>query len=259
MRVIKQDEPLVHLVLVLFYLIRSVDYATTMPTWLGAYNKSMRLTKGNEMESIKFADGVVRRTQPAGSMENMAAVMRGNAFQKLFTSFMTHFSNVHNQMVTIKDYAKYSKDPNFKKLATTMRGLMWVWIIPAILSSFIRKGGKTTPKEIAKEVALYPFGGLFLLRDLTNSILKGYDFGKSPAMSGGQEISWAVNTKDTKKRVFHGLKAIGMLTGKIPVQVVNFIEGAIALHLQETLDWRRLIYTESALEAEGDNESAAIY
>ena len=54
-----------------------------MPTWLGAYHHNYKTTQ-DVAQATSFADGVVRRTQPTGATENLAQVMRGSEFKKLF-------------------------------------------------------------------------------------------------------------------------------------------------------------------------------
>ncbi|KKK72147.1 hypothetical protein LCGC14_2906800, partial [marine sediment metagenome] len=146
---------------ILFVLIRGVDFITTMPSWLGAYEKNLAQTQNVE-EATEFAAGVVRRTQPAGAMENLSGIMRGTATQKLFTSFMTHFSNMHNQMVAALDTLKYSKEHSMRKSANFARAMWWLWIAPSFLAGWIRSGFKLEDwRKFAQELILYPFAGMF--------------------------------------------------------------------------------------------------
>ena len=230
----------------LFELIRGVDFITTMPSWIGAYEKNLRETNSVE-EASRYADGVVRRTQPAAAMENLSSVMRGSATQKLFTSFMTHFSNMHNQMVLAMDELKYSKDHPLRKSANFARSMWWVWIAPALLAGWIRSGFKVDDwRRYAQELVLYPFAGMFLIRDLMSAIIKGFDFGAPPGLSGLKELSYAFKGKKGRTKIKHGIKAIGLLTGRIPTQWVDTIEGFIDLINKETQDFRRLIWSEAA-------------
>ena len=68
----------------LFTMIRSVDFITIMPTWIGTYNKEMA-DHGNEQLAIEGADSIVRTTQPMGSVKDLPRMLRGKSFQKFFT------------------------------------------------------------------------------------------------------------------------------------------------------------------------------
>ena len=233
---------------ILFTMIRGVDFVTTMPSWIGAYEKNFNET-GNVDIAVEFADGVVRRTQPAAAMENLSAIMRGSATQKLFTSFMTHFSNSHNQLVNAMDELKYSQDHALRKSATYARAMWWIWIAPALLSGWIRSGFKLEDwRKFAQELILYPFAGMILVRDFMNSIVKGFDFGAPPGLSAFKELQFAIQGKKGRTKLKHGIKAIGLLTGKIPTQWVDTIDGFVDLANEETEDFRRLIWGESAIE-----------
>ena len=233
---------------VLFSFIRGVDFVTTMPTWMGAYEQKLTETQ-DQVASAEFADGVVRRTQPSGSMENLSSIMRGKPTQKLFTSFMTHFSNVHNQLVFTMDTLKFSQNHPLRKTQTLARSLFWIWVAPSMLGGVIRSGFKFDDwRKFLQELILYPFGGMILIRDLMNSIVKGFDVGAPPALSGLKEVAFAVKSKEAGAKLKHGVKAVGLLSGKIPVQWVDSVEGFIDLITEETEDLKRLIWSESALK-----------
>ena len=233
---------------ILFELIRGIDFITTAPSWLGAYHKQYDLT-GNADEAALYADGVVRRTQPSAAMENLSEAMKGNAIQKLFTSFMTHFSNMHNQMVSAINKLKYPGDHPLRKLPTFARSMWWLWLAPALLSGLVRSGYNVKDwRKYAQEIATYPFAGMMLIRDLTNFVIKGFDFGAPPGLGGLKEAGYAVKGKEPRTKIKHGVKAVGLLTGKIPTQAVDTAEGIIDLMSGQTDDWRRLIWSESALE-----------
>ena len=233
---------------ILFELIRGVDFITTAPSWLGAYHKQYNLTN-NADEAAIYADGVVRRTQPAGAMENLAQVMKGTAMQKLFTSFMTHFANMHNQLVSALNEYKYSKSHPLFKSANLARSMWWLWLAPALLAGWVRSGFKTDDwRKYAQEVVAYPLTGLFLVRDLMNSIVKGFDIGAPPGLGGVQEVSYTVKGKELRTKIKHGVKAVGLLTGKIPTQAVDTAEAFIDLMTGKSRDWKRLIWTESSLK-----------
>ncbi len=229
--------------------ITGIDLITTATSWLGAYQKGLDENDVNDTLAVQFAAGVVRRTQPTGSIQNLSVVMRGSQWQQMFTMFMSHFSNMHNQMVTVMDRLKYSQDHPMRKISNFSQSMFWIWAAPALLSSVIRSGGDVDDwKKHLKELALYPIGGLLLIRDLANTLIKGFDFGAPPALSGFVEVGRAFKSKDPQKKLRHGVKAIGILSGKIPTQYADTLDGAIDLYNGETDDFRRLFFSEWALK-----------
>jgi uncharacterized membrane protein len=234
---------------VMFSWISGIDMITTVPTWLGAYQQGLDENNQDEGLAAKHADGVVRRTQPTGSVQNLSAVMRGGQWQKMFTMFMSHFSNMHNQVVSTMNTLKFSKAHPMRKTADFSRSLFWLWVAPAMLGSLIRGGGDPQEwKKFVNELVLYPFGGLLFIRDIMNMLVKGFDLGAPPALSGFVEIGRTFKTKDLQKKLRHGVKAVGVLSGKIPTQYADTLDGAIDLYSGETDDFRRLFMSEWALK-----------
>ena len=84
---------------------------------------------------------------------------------------MTHFANMHNQLVYAMDKLKYSKEEPLHKAGDFARSLWWVWLAPALLAGYIRSGLKADWRKLAQEVMLYPFSGLIFIRDLIHLIV----------------------------------------------------------------------------------------
>ena len=231
----------------LFCLITAVDYLTIMPSWITAYD--VRFAETNDIAlSVQYADMINRVTQPQAAIENMAAIMSGTPTQKLFTSFMTFFSVFHNQFVAALDKAKYSQEVKTRKIRDFSRTMAWIWILPAVLAGFIRSGFRFDPKKMLQEIATYPFAGIIFMRDLANMIFKGFDIGAPPGLAGFKEAGYAAKTKNIGLKIKHGLKAIGLLTGKIPLQWIDSLAGFIDLINKETEDIRRLYLSKYALK-----------
>lgn len=246
----------------LFYLIRQMDLVGAYPSWMGAYRKSMSIY-GDKTKAARYADGVVRRTQPTGAVEDLARVMRGGAFQKMWTMFMTHFSNVHNSLVeSLDDFKVAGRDPlppkpgvqtqntgehPFRRYSDLGAALMLIWVIPSIITEFIKSGFRWDTRRMAKAVGIYPISGLFLVRDVVNYMVNGFGM-ETPALSGPKSIAAAVRTKKTQSKLKHAAKGVAQLTGKYPTQAVDTVMGGWDLIEGNTRDWRRLIYSEWALK-----------
>ena len=234
---------------VMFSWIVGIDQITTMPSWLGAYQQGLDENNNDEALAVQHADHIVRTTQPTGSIENLAEVMKGDQWQKMWTMFMSHFGNTHNLLVSAMDQLKYSKAHPLRKTGSYARALFWLWVAPATLSSVIRSGGDIDDwKKHLKELALYPVAGILLVRDIMNTLVKGFDFGAPPALSGFVEAGRAVKSKSPQKKLRHGVKAVGILTGKIPTQYADTLDGILDLYNDETNDYRRLFMSEWALK-----------
>ena len=235
----------------LFSWIRQVDTITRFPAWLSAYEAKFAQTQDDAVSS-RFADGLVRRTQPTASIENLSSIMRGGEFQKLWTSFMTFFSIQLNQEVDVIDRLKYSKEHRMRKVAEFAESYAWIIIVPAFFVTLLK--GARDPREkdfwntfIGDAIGLH-FAGLFLMREVVNAITKGFQLGTPPAFTPAKELVLAVTSKDVSKKIQHGVKFIGSATGRIPNQAVDTVGGFIDLMNDETDDWRRIVYTEGALK-----------
>ena len=224
----------------LFYMIQSVDMMTTIPTWIGAYNLKYAATR-NKQDSIDYADHVVRTTQPTGLDENLASVMKGPEFIKIWTSFMSHFANVHNQITLALDELKMGKEHPLRRIGNFARSMWFVWLLPAFLTGFIKNLGDL--KRTLRDIITYPFGGLLWFRDAVNMI-KGFEMGAPPALRGIVELQKAVRSKDLKKGLTRAIKGVGIITGKIPTQAIDSIGGAADIITGESDNWMRLFFSD---------------
>ncbi|UCH88749.1 MAG: hypothetical protein JSV49_10960, partial [Thermoplasmata archaeon] len=236
----------------LFVMITAVDDQTTMTTWLAAFNSIYDVATDNMDEAVQFADSVVRTTQPTGEVVNMPSIMRGGPWMKNFTMFMSHFINFHNLMLMEMDRMRISKKHPMRKLANFAEAYFWLVAAPSIAATFIRSGGEEDDWETyLRDMFLYQFSGLFLARDLTSAMVRGFDFGKSPAFSAGEYLVYAVRSKDWQKKAVNAAKALSLGGIKIPHQVINSADGLIDLLQGETKDLRRIIMTEYQLHGKG--------
>jgi hypothetical protein len=67
-----------------------------LPTWVGAYEKFLAETPGDEARAVALADQLVIDTQGSGAMKDLAKIQRGNEYLKLFTSFYGYFNTTYN-------------------------------------------------------------------------------------------------------------------------------------------------------------------
>jgi hypothetical protein len=183
-----------------FMFVGYMDLATSMPSWLAAYRKSMdghveNVEKGDERGASEYADSVVRTTQAAGSAKDNAAIQRGGEAFKLFTMFYSSMSILFNQFK--KAGNQYVMDRNIPRL---MGSLALIWFVPAVLEDMLR--GKAPGSDdddesvlawLLKKEIFYPFSTVVLLRDVANAIERSFtsgrkDFDLSPITSAGESI-----------------------------------------------------------------------
>ena len=247
---------------VLYSMIKTVDKFTTLPSWLGAYNKNMKLSNGNIEESVRFADGVARRTQPSGSAKDLSAMSKGSEWKKLFTMFYTHFSNYQNQMVSIMDTLKFSPEHPLRKAGNALTAYWWVAVAPALMAKFIRSGGKERNwQEYAKAVIKYGFSGLIGIRDVVGNIIdKRYDPMTSPALAlptavAKLGISLTAEEKKPKTIMKAVSDTVGYSTGLPTPQGWITTTGLIDLMQGTSHDLRRLLLSKYALGGKSKTET----
>ena len=241
----------------LFVMIRSVDFITVMPTWIGTYNKEMAI-HGNEQQAVDEADSVVRITQPMGSIKDLPRMLRGRAFQKFFTMFKSFYVTMHNQIVDIKDEFRLGDDPVLGKTAKAATGFFWIWIAPSILATWIRSGFKERdPKEYIKGLIAFPLQGLFLISDLVSSIASGFKMGV-PALKAFEELYYGVKGKKPYTKVKHFVKSAGTFLGRPVDALWTLGEGMGDFMSGKTTDIRRLVYSKYALKEKDEKPTSEI-
>jgi len=179
-----------------FYFIGLMDQAVSVPTWLGAYAKSMdEIDPGNEAAAIDFADKAVRKSQSAGGTKDLAAVQRGGEFKRMFTMFYSYFSVLYNLMAERTTQAKRRGMPGAPQLIASA---MYLWVAPAVMSELVAGRGPAEGEDWdewaarkAPEVAIYPLQTVVLARDIAQSMATVYGF-SLPQMDAFGSLGQAV-------------------------------------------------------------------
>jgi hypothetical protein len=182
--------------------IAMLDYASALPTWMGAYLKAMTpKAKGGlelgEQDAVYFADKTVRNAHGGGGVKDMAAIQRGNEFQKLFTMFYTFWNHNINRII---DTAKRVKElpAGYAEAKETgdwagfrgdvgnlvLRSLMYTLGVQAVHHMMHppkdEDGEEGWLKWFAKQMAASAFGGVPLFRDVVGHYAGGKDYEMSP-------------------------------------------------------------------------------
>jgi hypothetical protein len=182
--------------------IAILDMASALPTWMGAYLKGMSpKDKGglemNEQDAVYYADKTVRNAHGGGGVKDMAAVQRGNEFQKLFTMFYTFWNHNINRIIDtakrVKElpagYAEAKETGEWSAFRgdvgnLVLRSLMYTLGVQAVHHMMHppkeEEGDQGWLKWFAKQMAASAFGGVPLFRDVVGHYAGGKDYEMSP-------------------------------------------------------------------------------
>ncbi|KKK49682.1 hypothetical protein LCGC14_3132610, partial [marine sediment metagenome] len=183
-----------------FFLAGMMDMSVAIPSWLGGYQKAMDgeldgVEGGNEQAAIDYADGMVRRSQGAGSAKDLANIQSHAPLMRLFTVFYSYFSILYNLLQRRGKLTRSVKD--FPAFAASMFTL---WFGPAILAELIAGRGPDadddeTYAEWLKRTfyiwGLYPLSSVIGVRDVANA-LGPFDYEGSPTFAALEQLTRAV-------------------------------------------------------------------
>jgi hypothetical protein len=219
-----------------FDLIGGLDMLTALPTWQGAYLKGMSPIKDGglglgEEDAVYFADKTVRNAHGGTGVKDMAAIQRGNEFQKLFTMFYTFWNHNVNRLI---DTGKLIASPEHRaamkeanhwtdtQLASTviMRTLVYTIGVQTMHALFHPPKDDDTESWLAyaaKEFGSVAFGGIPIARDLYAHYVTGRDYSATPAAGlvdtvgkSGADAAAALTGKDVSdKWVKHTIATAG--------------------------------------------------
>ena len=234
-----------------------MDRHTTVLAWKSLYDVATDRNMSEE-QRVAFADDGISKTQPMGNARDLPDFFRGGPLEKLFSTFQNQVNQNYNFWAH-DIVGEYRAGKISKKIVA--HRVMFSYVLPALLFGMIGRGGLPKDwKDVAKDLALYPLGALFLVGRIVYNAASGFaGGGTSVAEIGISEIEKTLAAGfrgDVGKVVKHGIKATGALTGRIPAQAIRTAEGAYDLAQNETDDWRRLIYSEWAL-SRGDKGGTA--
>jgi len=197
-----------------------MELMVSMPTWLGAYKKALHEGKTDE-QAIREGDRAVRLSQGAGSAKDLAAVATHNElYMRLLTMFYTPFSALYNRMRSIGHDTEGLKDAPRAAMRT-----FWTVIVAATLGEILSGHGPDEDEDWAlwwaKNVAMYPFLSVPMLRDATSAIVDGYGYQFSPvgqALETGSRLiagtgKALAGDKDWEELAPQAVKAFSYLVG----------------------------------------------
>jgi len=221
----------------MYYGIKTVDYATTYPIWLAAYNMALTENIGGVKETmtpeekkakaIDFARLTVSRTQPSSAPLALTAVQR-NEFMKFFTSFMTFTLGVHGQRMINSFKAVMNKDipPSEYIKTVVLEGLAPVYLQMAFAFLVYSDDERPEWSELFIEPVLYmTTSWLPIVRDVPT--MAKYNISNvAPTFAQMLERIWypldeTLRWDDAGEIVYEWGKTAGAIAG---VNVLNFTD-----------------------------------
>ncbi|KKL78290.1 hypothetical protein LCGC14_2026350, partial [marine sediment metagenome] len=193
---------------------------------------------------------------------DLPAYFRGGELEKSLTAFQ----NMVNQGGNFLWYDILG-EAKARKIGLPMVGyrLLMSQIIPAMLLGIVSRGRlQDDPKEIMEDLAYFMVSPYVVLGRMAYTIATGqWGSGGNIASTPFKEAGYAaaaVRRGDTGEAIKYGARTVGAFTkGKPPLQLVQTVEGIVDLANGETDDLRRLIWSESALKNEEEEEKGGTW
>jgi len=241
------------------YMVTTMDKWTVIGVWKGTYDRVMTTGKtidGDRIENknlervaIAEADRVVRKTQPAATAKDLPGFHRGGTLAKLFTMFQ----NQTNKNLNYFDYdIKYKLQMGKITPGKAAYKVLFSYVLPAMMLGMVARGRFPKSKEeLIKDMVKYPLAGAFLVGSTINYLMDGYDDFTIPVTTGpktGYKSLQAMSQGKWEKGLEYGAQSLATITGIPYNQLSRSWKGAMALMNNETDDWRRLVWSEYALE-----------
>jgi len=207
-------------------------YVVDFPVWLGAYNKA--ISEGmNDGDAVNRADSIVRTSQTAGGVKDLAAIQRKKGVTTALTMFYSYFNLLYNMERQAVSETKKARD--IPRLAARVALLI---AIPAAADELMRQNGPEDDEDPAEWVALksaiYAMSSVPLLRDFVG-LASGFGFSLSPIDGLGESLGRSVKAaaKAFDEDDENGLSASDM---KALVTAFGFGVGAPATQINRVID-----------------------
>jgi len=187
-----------------FYFTAMMDMAVAVPTWYGAYLKSIETLKpGDQHAAVTYADSVVRMTQGSGAAKDLSQIQGGGELARSFTLFYTYFNALYN---LLRRSGALLKDRGPSDIPRFLGSMAALWLVPAVLSELLAGRGPDDEDDTMNwamwELLRFPFSTVVGVRDIASAIgPDAYDYELSPVVDAGKAV---VNT----------LNAVGAAAGE---------------------------------------------
>ena len=247
-------------------------YTVDIPVWTAAYNRAQRgivpsVNTGDTDAAIKYADRVVRMSQSAGGLKDLAAIQRHKGLIKGLTMFYSFFSALY--FVLRSAGVEFTQNAKEKPIAATGRAATRLFVLLALQSvatGFIRgdlpdwdeedEKKKSMLEYLAKESVSTALGTIPVVREIAAGWANGYGYSggagtiafdaATKAMAGmekfinelGEEetIKTDGDYEDLARRAAPYVLLLGALIGVPAVQANRTLDGLGAMY-DEADNW----------------------
>ena len=171
-------------------------YTVDFPVWTAAYNRAMREEQGNVDKAVKYADRVVRQSQSAGGLKDLAAVQRNKGYGKLITMFYSFFSVMYAILRSIGHEVVLKNPTSIPRMLARLTvvltlselgyGLM-KGEVPQLEPEDEDEDGALkwlAKKTLSAAAGTIPFG-----RDIVEGALDKYGYSMSPTAMFGESVA----------------------------------------------------------------------
>lgn len=179
-----------------FYFTAMADMAVAVPTWYGAYLKSLEVLKpGDQHAAVTYADSVVRMSQGSGAAKDLAQIQGGSELARSFTLFYTYFSALYN---LLRRSGALLKDRGPRDVPRFLGSMAALWLVPAVLSELISGRGPEDDEDAMQwalwRLVRFPFSTVVGARDIASAIgPDAYDYELSPLVDAGESVVKTLN------------------------------------------------------------------
>ena len=225
-----------------FWHIAKMQLAVDLPTWSAAYDWSLdtQPEKGEDA-AVAYADSVVRMSQGAGAIKDLAAIQKGGEGVRMFNLFMTYFSAMNNMLI---DEARMLKrEPTPRQAAQFSTNVFLLTFMPmAMMEALYISAGVAGPDDdenwgeyIAKSWFLQTVGGVPVLRDFISYWVGDFPYALSPVAAtiekAGGLVAQVQQGEVDRAAVNAALAAAGLVS---PVAIPT---GQIMIMGDYAVDW----------------------
>jgi hypothetical protein len=217
--------------------IRMTDMAAVLPIWWGSYHEMLNENSTNEKEAIRYADDIVRDTQPSAQALDLSAWFREGGFFGMFNLHQTftvgkygqrqrlYYRAWKNKSISTADYAWFN-------LVDAFLPIISIHIMIALMKGQDLEDDETARDILKDTVKSWMFMGVPLVNPLIDSVTNLY---RDPIdVPGERQINTIVNamrgikrgvekghfTDKEKERIFWDVAHTISAASKVPITKV---------------------------------------
>lgn len=219
-----------------FLGVSSIDMASAMPTWMGAYLKGMAKAEDgglnlSEEDAIEHANRAVRNAHGGGGTKDMAAIQRTRGVTSLATMFYSFWNHMYQRQRDIGKGmgAMATGQGSVRDMPRLLARSFFYFVVPQMIHAMLKSGTNKDDdgslggysKHLSEEMALGFVSGVPVLRDLAGAYVNGRDYSISPLEQAGKSLVAAATDathlaegEPTNEHAFeHGAQAVGYTFG----------------------------------------------